>query len=133
MRTWVASDPYAKLGTIVDNGQCMRHVQVVAGVPHSSALRRGARVRFTELPRGTTIATFNSVGRYANATDGSSHICFFISKEPDGLRVVDQWVGREPPGVQERVIRYKGGIGKPVDDGDAYCIVETEEAPAAVA
>jgi hypothetical protein len=105
----------------------MRHVQIVAGVPHSSALRRGARVRFTEVRRGTTIATFNNAGRYANATDGSSHICFFVAKEHDGLKVVDQWVGREPPGVAERIIRYKGGRGKPVDDGDAYFVVETEE------
>lgn len=121
----IAADPHAGLGTPVDNGHCMRLVQVHHGVPHSSQLRRGERVReMREPPRGLIIATFNNAGRYANATDGSSHICVLLAKQPEGLRVVDQWVGKP---VGERLIRYKGFVGKPVEDGDAYYAVETDD------
>jgi Cu/Ag efflux pump CusA len=121
---FVARDPHARLGEVVDNGHCMRHVQVVAGVPHSSTLRRGAKVKDTEgIPRGTVIGTFDANGRYANATDGSSHVAILLEQLPHGLRVVDQYQSRAG-GVAERTIRYKGGQGKAADDGDAYHVVE---------
>lgn len=123
MRTWIAAEPHKHVGTVVDNGHCMRHVQVVAGVPHSSTLRRGPRVRDVASPaRGLVIATFNSHGRYANAVDGSSHIAILLERQPSGLLVVDQWVGRK---VGERLIRWRGGQGLKVDDADAYHVVET--------
>jgi hypothetical protein len=125
--SFIASDPLQGLGTIIDNGHCMRHVQIVAGVPHSSRLRRGLRVRDVEdvPPRGTVIATFDAAGRYANATDGSSHIAIFLERRSDGLRVVDQWRGRAG-GVGERTIPFRLGRGSPADDADAYYIAEDE-------
>lgn len=119
---FVAAEPHARLGDIVDNGHCMRHVQVVAGVPHSSMLRRGAKVRDAEdVPRGTVIGTFDANGRYANATDGSSHVAILLARRADGLLVVDQYIGKP---VGERLIRYRGGEGSAVNDGDAYHVVE---------
>jgi hypothetical protein len=122
---FVAADPHARFGTVVDTGHCMRHVQVVAGVTHSSTLRRGARVRDSDVPPGTVIGTFNSAGRYANATDGSSHVAILLTKQPDGLLVVDAWQGQP---VHERVIRYRGGEGQAVNDADRFYIVETDTA-----
>jgi len=118
---WVADDPHAHLGTVVGNGHCLRHVQIVAGVAHSSTLRRGAKVRGADIPRGTVIGTFNKTGRYANATDGSSHVAIYLDQTSTGLRVVDQWVLHP---CAERVIRFKGGLRPACDDGDAYFVVE---------
>jgi hypothetical protein len=124
---FVAADPHARIGTVVDTGHCMRHVQVVAGVTHSSTLRRGARVRDADVPPGTVIGTFDANGRYANATDGSSHIAILLSKQPNGLLVVDQWVGQP---VHERLIQYRGGQGNAVNDGDQFYIAEGPETAA---
>lgn len=121
----IAPDPHACLGEVVDNGHCMRYVQVVAGVPHSSKLRRGARVRDTQdLPSGTIIATFGHTGRYENKTDGSSHIAILLEKRANGLLVVDQWQGQP---VHERLIQYRGGQGRIVNDADQFYVVETDE------
>jgi hypothetical protein len=126
MRQWIAADTHKGLGDVVGSGHCMALVQVHHGMPHSSALRRGERVRdMVDPPRGLVIATFNDAGRYPNAMDGSSHICIFLEKRPEGLRVVDQYI---PKPVGERTIRYKAGLGKPVDDGDAYFAVLTDDA-----
>lgn len=124
--SFIASNPLQGLGTIIDNGHCMRHVQIVAGVPHSSRLRRGLRVIDVEdVPRGTVIATFDAAGRYTNATDGSSHIAIFLERRRDGLRVIDQWRGRHG-GVGERTIHFNAGTGSAANDADAYYIAEDE-------
>lgn len=117
----IAKDPHAYLGQVVDNGHCMRHVQVAHGVPHSSKLRAGPRVRDADVPRGTIIATFGGTGRYENRTDGSSHIAVLLEKRQDGLLVVDQWRGQR---VHERLIRYRDGEGRAVNDGDQFHVVE---------
>jgi hypothetical protein len=118
---FIAKDPNAHLGEVVDNGHCLRHVQIVASVPHSSKLRRGANVREARLATGTVVGTFDDAGRYANATDGSSHVAVLIRQDPEGLLVIDQWVGQP---VHERVIRFKAGHGPACDDADRYFIVE---------
>jgi hypothetical protein len=120
---FVAANPHARLGDVVESGHCMRHVQVVAGVTHSSTLRRGARVRDTDVPRGTVIGTFNDAGRYPNSMSGDSHVCILLEKLPEGLRVVEQYI---PHPVGERTIRYKAGAGPAVDDADRYFVVETK-------
>lgn len=119
---FVAPDPYARLGEVIDTGHCMRHVQVVAGVTHSSTLRAGERVRDMHmLPRGVAIGTFAANGTYANAVDGSSHVALLVSRLSDGLLVVDQWVGQP---VHERVLRYRGGEGDACNDGDRFHVIE---------
>lgn len=118
----IASDPHQHKGQVVANGHCARHVQAVTGIGHSSTWRRGEQVRTAgELEPGTVIATFADNGRYASATDGSSHIAILLERRPEGLLVVDQWVGRP---VGERVIQFRNGDGSPVNDGDQYHVVE---------
>jgi catechol 2,3-dioxygenase-like lactoylglutathione lyase family enzyme len=121
--SFIAPDPHHHAGTVVDNGHCMRHVQVVAAVPHSSTLRRGAKVRGAGIPRGTVIGTFHpETGRYENDTSGRSHIAVYLSQDESGIRVIDQWIGKP---VGERTIRFKDGQGQWVDDGDRYHVVES--------
>ena len=99
----------------------MRHVQVVAGVTHSSTLRRGDPVRGSNCAPGTVIGTFDEDGRYANATDGSSHVAILLAETEEGLLVVDQWVGQP---VHERLIRFRDGEGSAVNDGSRFYVVE---------
>jgi hypothetical protein len=123
---FVASDTHRWFGKVVGNGHCMALVQLVdPGVPHSSKLRQGIKVRGADLPPGTVIATFNDAGRYDNKTDGSSHIAILLEQlDDDGLRVIDQW--KLHP-VNERIIRFKNGAGPACDDGDRYFVVESVE------
>jgi hypothetical protein len=122
---FVAADPHRGLGTVVGDGHCMRHVQVVAGVTHSSTLRRGVRVLDADeadIPSGIVIGTFDENGRYANAVDGSSHVAILLNRNADrSLLVVDQWLGRP---VGERIIVDRKGTGTPVNDASAFHVVE---------
>jgi hypothetical protein len=115
-----AEHPHRRVGDTVDNGQCVRLVQETAGVPGTWTWRRGEQVRGAAIPRGTAIATFDERGRYVNDTKGASHAALFLEETPEGLLVVDQWVGRP---VSERLIRFKGGAGPAADDGDRFHVI----------
>ena len=124
---FIAPDPHSCMGEVVANGHCMRHVQTVASVSHSSTLRRGVHVLSAprdEIPRGAVIGTFNSEGRYDNSTDGTSHVAVLLDRNDrdKSLRVVDQWVGKA---VSERTIHNRNGSGRPVNDASCYYVVES--------
>lgn len=119
--SWIADDADAYAGQVVANGQCVRFVQECAGLPHTSRWHPGEPVRGAAIEPGTAIATFDPDGRYGNHTDGRSHAAIFVAETADGLLVWDQWV-RHP--VAQRVIRFRGGNGRRVNDGDAFCVIE---------
>jgi hypothetical protein len=120
----VADKPEQHLGAVIGNGHCVELCRAASGAPHTSLWRRGELVLHGEVLPGTIVATFDAAGRYANATDGSSHAAIYLEETPRGaLRVIDCWVGRA---VAERVIRDKGGFGKAADDASQYYVVETE-------
>ena len=96
---------------------CVAHVRRVTGLPQTSQWRRGVKVRDAGLASGVAIATFDPNGTYGNHTDGRSHAAIFIEQTDEGLRCLDAWIGHK---AAERIIRFRGGNGKPVDDGDAY-------------
>jgi hypothetical protein len=116
-------------GRSVGSGSCVAYVYHVTDLPHTSQWRQGERVRDANPPAETPIATFGANGRYENRSDGTSHAAVLIAVRADGLQVWDQWIGRTLPGegVQQRLIRFKGGQGLPVDDGDAYYTVHVAE------
>ena len=124
---WIAAQPQSYVGKVVGDGHCVAYVRAAAGAPHTSAWRRGELVRGSGAPTGVVIATFNADGRYANATDGSSHAAILAAEQPAGLLVWDQWSGRA---VAQRVIRFKQGGGMACDDGDRFYIVRAAEAAA---
>jgi hypothetical protein len=119
----IAEDPHNFAGQRVANGHCVRYVQECSVAGHTRGWRRGAKVRGSGAEPGTVIATFDGE-LYANRTDGSSHAAILIAEEDDGLRVWDQWVGHP---VAQRLIRFRGGQGKPVNDADRFCVVEVIE------
>jgi hypothetical protein len=120
--SWIADNPESYAGQRVHNGQCVRFVQECAGAPHTSRWRQGRKVRGGDVERGTVIATFGKTsGKYENRTDGSSHAAIFIEETEAGLLCWDQWL-RHP--VAQRLIRFKGGQGRAVNDADQFFVVE---------
>lgn len=119
---FVASNWDWHKGKVVDNGHCVRFIQVLhPAIKHTSHWRRGEKVRGSGAPPGTIIATFHpTTHRYENDTTGRSHVAVLLEEVPTGLRVVDQWVGRA---VGERTILFRGGVGQWVNDGDRYYTV----------
>ena len=121
---FLARNPEAYAGQVVDNGHCVRFLQVAANVPLTSQWRRGALVRGADppVPTGTCIATFDANGRYENNTTGRSHAAILVTAQSDGLLVWDQWVGHP---VAQRVIRHHGGpTSNAMNDGDHFHVIE---------
>lgn len=122
---FVAEAPSIYSGQVIGDGHCVAFVRHAAEAPHTSQWRGGAKVRgHPAAPRGVAIATFDADGRYGNHLDGRSHAAILIAVMSDGLSVWDQWRGHP---VAQRVIRFKGGIGSAVNDGDRFCIILADE------
>jgi len=119
--SYVATSPEKYAGQVVGDGQCVAFVRAASGAPATSSWTKGALVKGTNLAKGTAIATFDSDGTYGNHTDGTSHAAIFISQDATGLQVWDQWIGQP---VHQRAIAFRGGQGKPVNDGDAFYVIE---------
>jgi hypothetical protein len=119
---YIASQPGTYAGRSVGSGQCVAFVQIAASAPLTAQWRRGSKVRGNfALPAGSAIATFDETGRYANSTSGESHAAIYMSQDASGLHVWDQWSGQP---VHQREIRFRGGSGKAVNDGDRYFVIE---------
>lgn len=121
--TFIAAEPERHAGKKIGTGHCVAFVREVTGAPHTSAWRRGQQARGGNLPTGCAIATFDRTGRYENDTSGRSHAAVLIADNADGLLVWDQWVGQP---VHQRVIRFRGGNGSAVNDGDAFFAIVTD-------
>ena len=80
-------------GQDVGSGQCVALVQAAdPSVGLTRTWAEGAQVQGnTQIQPGTAIATFDSSGRYANATDGSSHAAIYLGQNAQGIQVMDQW------------------------------------------
>jgi len=85
----------AMIGRSVGSGQCVALVQASQpSVGRTAGWSRGAPVMGNAaLAPGTPIATFSAAGRYANATDGSSHAAIYLGQTAQGMQVLDQWRG----------------------------------------
>jgi hypothetical protein len=117
--SYIATNPASYAGQVVGGGQCVAFVKAAAGAPQTSLWQQGAAVSGSPIAAGTAIATFQA-GQYTN-TPGISHAAIYINQDANGLLVWDQWSGQP---VHQRPIGFKGGVGAPVDDGNAYFIIE---------
>jgi hypothetical protein len=116
-----AEDPHRHLGDVFGNGHCVAFVRELTGLGPTTTWRRGDPVRGSGAATLTAIATFNPTGRYTSHVDKSSHCAILLAEQPDGLLVIDQWVG-EP--VRERVIRFQAGAADAANDGDRFYLIE---------
>jgi hypothetical protein len=119
--SYVAASPETYVGQVVGDGQCVAFVKAASGAPNTAAWAQGVQVRGNNPASGTAIATFDPDGTYGNHTDGTSHAAIYVSQDGNGLLVWDQWTGQP---VHQRTIAFRGGVGKPVNDGDAFYVIE---------
>jgi len=118
---FIAPNPEGYAEEVVGDGQCVAFVKKASGAPQTSLWREGEKVRGADIQRGTAIATFID-GEYPSHAHGN-HAAIYMEQNDLGLIVWDQWVGQP---VHQRTIRFKGGTeGNPVNDGDAYSVIET--------
>jgi hypothetical protein len=117
--SYVAGNPGHFNGQVVGDGQCVAFVKAAAGAPQTALWKEGALVRGAAIAPGTAVATFQG-GQYTN-TPGSSHAAIYVSQDAGGLVVWDQWKGQA---VHQRPIQFRGQVGSPVNDGDAFYVIE---------
>ena len=112
------------LGRRVGSGQCVALVYATTpGIGSTRCWSCGEPVQGnTRLQPGTVIATFDRCGRYANATDGSSHAAIYLGQNEHGIQVLDQWAG-SPAAV--RTIRWSNPGGTAANTGTAFRVVRT--------
>ena len=107
--------------SLVDNGQCVRLVQVWCNAPHTSAWHQGVRVKgASNIAVGTAIATFVN-GVYPNNPHGN-HAAIYLSHDHEGIWVIDQWVNK-PKGVNKRKLRFNHPIQGPSNNGDLFYVI----------
>ena len=109
----------------VGDGQCVAFVRAASAAPPATTWKRGGLVKSTDaIVEGTAIATFDSNEKYGSRKDGTCHAAIFIRKSAIGIVVLDQWItnGKRQP-VHERTIRF-GSVGKKINNGDEYYVVE---------
>lgn len=117
----VASGYEQYVGQSVGSGQCVALVQQAdSSVGLTATWTQGAQVQGnTDLAPGTAIATFDGSGKYANATDGSSHAAIYLGQDAAGnIQVEDQWLGH-PASV--RTIRASGSTQ--ANSGSAFYVI----------
>jgi hypothetical protein len=121
---FVADNPEAFIGKTLGDGHCVALIRAATDAPETARWRRGAKVagNGASVEPGTVIATFDSAsGRYTSRTDGTAHAALYEHEAEAGIVVIDQWISRP---TQARTIMFRGGSGKPINDADAYYVVE---------
>jgi hypothetical protein len=97
------------------SGQCVALVMELARMPVGvGGWRPGARVRDVDIPVGAAIATFDSQGRYPN-WDHGNHAAIFLSKDANGIWVLDQYKDRRGNKIPPHASYYK--FNNPQSDG----------------
>lgn len=109
-------------GQSVGSGQCVALVQAAdPGVGLTWTWAQGAQVQGnSSLVPGTVIATFDGNGRYANATDGSSHAAIYLGQNAQGIQVLDQWADHP---AAYRTIPWTNPSGRAANTGSAFNVV----------
>lgn len=108
-----------------DNGECVRLVQALTKVGHTSTWRAGMRVLdATFIEAGTVVATFNRQGRWPGKSTGN-HAAFFVRFGPRAVNgkpmyivVMDQWTSPRKATISMRTIHSRGP--KLHDEGNAF-------------
>jgi hypothetical protein len=122
----VASAYRKYIGRSTGTGQCVALVHATnPALGATSCWVRGAPVQGNaRLRPGTAIATFAPSGRYANATDGSSHTAVYLGQTAHGIQVLDQWAGK-PAAV--RTIPWRNPGAAAANTGGAFHVVNSTQ------
>ena len=92
-------------------------------VPATKSWKQGKKIQDITasglIEKGTVIATFDSNGKYPST---ERHAAIYQSHDAKGITVLDQWSTK--PYASQRVIKFKNGKSRKVDDGSYYWVVE---------
>lgn len=107
------------------NTECVEFVRQTSNAPQTTTWKRGKKVSdasFTEIARGTAIATFDANGRYP--TDGlGKHAAIYLSHDKNRIVVLDQWDAQGE--VKERSIWFNRPTGtKRSNDANTFYVIE---------
>ena len=105
---------------LFDNGQCVKLVRAcIKHLPPAGTWKEGIKVwGATDIPRGT--APFVE-GRYPD-NDSGQHAEIYLFQDAHAIHVVDQYKGLKLS--QRRKIRFKGGVGKIMNDASRYSVIK---------
>jgi hypothetical protein len=112
----------------VSTGSCASLVQYYLPVGKAATWVAGSAVTESGLAiaKGTAVATFVN-GRYPNKPK-DNHVAFFISKDADGITVMDQWASKASIGSRKMAFKGKNADGTfkdPSNNGDALSVIMT--------
>jgi hypothetical protein len=112
----------------VSTGSCASLVQYYLPVGKAATWVAGAAVTESgvTIAKGTAVATFVN-GVYPNSASGN-HAAFFISKDADGITVMDQWSSKASIGSRKMAFKGKNADGTfkdPSNNGDALSVIMT--------
>lgn len=120
----VAANYSQYVGRSTGSGQCVALAQAASpdiGATHDWKCGEAVQGN-TGLQPGAVIATFDGSGRYANATDGSSHAAIYLGQNERGIQVLDQWAGSA---AAVRTIVWNNPSGTAANTGSAFYVVRS--------
>lgn len=119
----VCNTPQLYANKVIGDGHCVSLIKKCASAPMTTQWRAGKFVLSysDQLPLGTIIATFEN-GRYPNRT--GHHTAIYISHDPSGIWVWDQWLGKA---VHRRFIRTRKNSVTASNSAQAYRVVKLEK------
>lgn len=124
---YVARDlpKWEAMKTLVADGECAKLVQFATGAPLTSYWVRGPRVKGNaKIPKGAAIAVFDSGGFYSSDGSMPRHAAIYLGQDSKGLRVLDQWKGRNvSAGFARPLLFGNSKNGWTVNDGDHFHLV----------
>ncbi len=95
-------------------------------VPSTRSWKQGVKVQDVKasgaIEKGTVIATFDDKGKYPSS---DRHTAIYLSHDTDGITVIDQWASK--PYASQRVLKFKNGKKRNVNDGSYFWVVEVGE------
>ena len=111
------------------SGQCAALVQETMMIGLTKTWREGIRVQGNGplIQKGTAVATFVD-GYYPNK-DHDNHVAYYLDQDPSGVKVMDQWSGKDE--VSSRVMKFKARRGDglytdPSNNGSALSVIMTK-------
>jgi len=118
--TYFCSDPSSYQGQQFGDAESLDFVQQCAGAPSPDQWVEGAPVKGTDVATGTAIAVFDANGGDPSSP-AASHGAIYQGRDASGIWVWDQSNG-QPVGL--RHVQFNGGAGSPIDDADAYSLIQ---------
>ena len=119
-QAYVCADPSSYQGQQFGDARSLNFVRQSASAPAPSQWVEGPPVKGTDAAPGTAIAVFDATGPDPSVAT-ARHAAIYHGRDASGIWIWDQWRGH-PVGL--RHVQFNGGAGSPIDDADAYSLIQ---------